>query len=80
MFMIRRKEIRETAYRPEPDLKIFRKTGIARGANRERINSVRLRNAVAGYVNCPKGTKVVANYVTDSKSITGKFEAEEFED
>lgn len=36
--------------------------------------------AVAGYVNCPKGTKVKATYTTDSKSVTGKFEAEEYEE
>ena len=36
--------------------------------------------AVGGYVNCPKGTKVVANYVTDSDTVTGKFEAEEIEE
>ena len=34
---------------------------------------------VGCYINCPKGTKVVAKYETDTKSVTGKFEAEELE-
>lgn len=36
--------------------------------------------AVGAYINCPKGTKVKAKYETDSKSVTGKFEAEEIEE
>ena len=36
--------------------------------------------AVGGYVNCPKGTKVVAKYTTDKDTVTGKFEAEEIEE
>ena len=35
---------------------------------------------VGAYINCPKGTKVVAKYTTDKDSVTGKFEAEEIEE
>lgn len=35
---------------------------------------------VGAYVNCPKGTKVVAKYETEKSSVTGKFEAEEIEE
>ena len=34
---------------------------------------------VAAYVNCPKGTKVKANYKTEQSSVTGKFFVDEEE-
>ena len=35
---------------------------------------------VAAYVNCPKGTKVKANFKTEQSSVTGTFFAEEDEE